>query len=397
MTDSSPNQTRKAALRTHGSLSGLAVLSYFTTALRDVYLVAQANRSDVIDNAVLSVAVGATLAAVLGLTGLLLHSAGRSLGTPVRGLLVAAAGGIALLNAVPIVALAVIVASSATLFHVGQAFAADQGKLLHVSFFNTFSSFATIAVWVVNGTETTQSLGLGFAAGTFIQAGAALFYGRKHWLRPSIQSRKTDQADVQAALSLALPAQLIWLLARVPYLGTAPGQLTSASLMLTLVFSITIALASPSVYLDIAGNRGIGKRLMSHLSYVAGAGLFVASGIAAVFAGQFPVSDALQQTIRMAGQHGLILTVVSPAITYLYIRVRQSDPISGTGLNRDVLYLSLAIQLATIGLTRIVEVPPALIGIGFVVSQWVAVVLDKRRASSIPASPEAGYVPIHDR
>jgi hypothetical protein len=368
-------------LKTHGLLSALALLSYFTTALRDTFLVAKASDSDVIDRAVLAVAVGSTIAAVLGLAALLLYTGGKQLRGMVFGLLGLSFVGMAALTTVPIVGLALLVCCSLTLFHIGQAFAAKEQKFLAVSVVSMFSSLATISVWITIGVDSIPKLAMGFAAGTLVQAWTALGLGHRHWLNDQVlKPMATERTDVRAALSLALPAQAVWLLSRVPYAGSDAGQLATASLVLTLVFSTTVALASPTVYLDLAGRKSVGNRTMKHLSYLAGAILFAVSGLAAVLSTRIPLSLENQSTIATAGKHGLVLTLASPAVTYLYLRVRQSDPIQGIGLKKNVLYISLLIQLASIGATRLIKIEPALLGFGFVFSQWVAVAIDKHHS-----------------
>jgi hypothetical protein len=369
----------QSTLRAYGSLSVLVVASYFTTAIRDVYLVTLATTSPTVDQGVLSLSIGTAVAAALGLALLLLHSRGRSIRKFVFGLIAILATSIVASPLDPIWALAFLGGSAMALFHVAQVFAARENHLAKVGIASALSSLLTILVWLILGVKNPGAIVAGFSLGILLQCFVALVLGRKHWLSKITEpSSDLAKGEFGAILGIAIAAQMGWLLARIPYIGIGTGQLTSASFVLNLVLSVTIVIAAPTAILNLAGKGGIRETLLQKISSIFGILLFTISASGFVITKLVTLPKATLLIVEFTTAHGMVLALGTPAVTYLYMRVRKGVKDTRPTLKPATLVIGLLFQIVFIGFTWVTKVPPAFLGFGFVISQWVAMIHDKR-------------------
>jgi hypothetical protein len=376
-------------LANQGALSALVAVSYLTTALRDAYLVKQANRFGSVDKAVLSAAIGSTVAASVGLALWLMYGIGKDLKKVVFLLLALFIASVALIPMSPYVGLALVSGCYLTIFQLGQAFAAHDGHVQAVGVASTLSSFATIAVWMKFGVGSPAAIAGGFATGGAVQSLAALVLGRKRWLdRKAISSANIGAGGLMSIIALSSLAQLGLLLARIPFVGSPKGELASASLAMVLVFSATAVLAAPTALLNLVGKRGLAVALLQKLSYVTAVGLFtffLLVGKASVWVGDV----GTQASMRTVSGHGMVFALAAPAVTHLYVRVRRSTLPSETPLLSGPLVAAALFQLGFFAVTRLYEFRPAFLGFGFVLSQWLAFFLDQRSIKARSPKSEA--------
>jgi hypothetical protein len=352
-------------------LSVLVAGAYLTTFLRDAFVVFHASESGLVDPAVLSMSAGSAAAAFVGLVLLLNYGSGVAIRIG-PWISVAAIVSVCMWAVLPFLGFAGLVASSLTLFHISQTRAAANGRLFFVTIGNLLSSGSSVLVWLAFGLDGVHFLLIGYLVGPVFQTGIATWCGRNapHPARQGL----IDPGSGRKIVALAGLAQLAPLLARFTFVGQPPGEVTMASLVLTLLLSATIVVAAPSATLRLADQAAPSSEAVVKLIWKLtslGMGLIVAA-LASDATDLFQIPDRLLHFLH----HASFAVPGAPAVTYLYLRVRSRAERSSA--LTSILLGSLTVQVL---FSFVVRRLPSGFGIQilpFTISQILAMLLDMR-------------------
>jgi hypothetical protein len=364
------------------TLSLLVLIGYATTAARDAFLLFQSHGSAIADGPVLGLSVGGTIAGSLGIVLLLLFGSGAAVNIPLQTSLLATALGLLVLPLNSSVALTVTAGGLLTTFHVSQAMAAAQGKLSRVLVANFASSLLTIIYWIIFGIESSTQIAIGYIVGMSFQTFVSLYFG---WSQRNGKTTITsDSAEMQlaTAFGLALFAQGGWLLAKATYFNTAANELTSASFVINILASATVAIASPSTLLRVGGQKGGSNEQLRNMSLLLMSLLLAAFSLAFIFNSFLPISAETGLSIRRVSSHGMILSLSIPATCYLYIRTRTPKANKVAKRLQNFLLSGVLLQILLALSIRALGLPTVTIGIAFVLSQWTVALFDFRNMNS---------------
>jgi hypothetical protein len=360
------------AFQSNGVLTALAVMSYASSALRDLVLLGLSQDKRSVDTAVVTVAFGSSAAAIASMASIRVFADGLSVRRFTR-----LAEFIGLLGATLIfiqawIGLCLAVAGLMTSFHVRQTGTAANRKLPHLSVATFLATFGAFPFWMWFE-RSPVSLAGGFIVACGLQALAATVYSKPMiWQRPN----RTERHDRDAARSWArgfyqgVTVYVLMAFVRALYLGLPAGQLAAASVALSCVLSVCIVLAAP-----IALKRFAELESNTHqVRWGFWVSVCVLSAAMWSFILVLPV-EWQQQTLDRVALHGLVQTLAVPAWGIIYLKSR--DP-NAPALRLDSALTALFALILAIGVSLLFDVNPYARGIGFALAYWVFAAMELR-------------------
>ncbi len=349
----------------------LAGVSYFTSFLRERYLIQHALGTESLNVAVIAYAVAAIIGNLYAITLGLAWLDGRKIPRWASAFGAVAAVGLVLAAVAPKVGSLLILASLVFGYEYGRQRSAFSGRQHWALLAAVVSPASTLMFWAIFGTATVTTIVGGYAVGYFVQSAATWFAARGSF--PNHQARTPDISIIWPALWATLTLGTTYL-DRILYI-TFGGSWSGAS-----SFSLNLAQAAVLVIAGPLASEALAGRISNRPSIRFMAVSIVFTLIAMI------VTPFLLPNIISGGQVSgsnyrelqdltLIYMTSIPAAGYWSFRARALQSGSHMWMPMvEVVGIMLAVHILISGVA-IALGSPLWVAVGFSLSTWLGAVL----------------------